>query len=161
MTAEGGIDEWIHQFPALQEIDEEYAWFRPALEEIGLGLVGEVGWGVKTRVAVGASTSIVDLGTDIFVCYMFWKDQRHSFFQVTLLSIVFSMFMQLIVITVQHWKRGVKTIIFEALPVLTGLKPALDAYRIAKGVKYKAGTVISTRMELIFMRGEIRQGQRV
>jgi|SouAtlMetagenome_1021521.scaffolds.fasta_scaffold141240_1 hypothetical protein len=33
------------------------------LEEVGRKLVGEVGWGLKARVGVGALASISDLGT--------------------------------------------------------------------------------------------------
>ena len=63
LTATIGIDEWILQFPALQDLDSEYAWFRPMLESIAYKLVGEVGWGVKMRVALGATMSISDLAT--------------------------------------------------------------------------------------------------
>ena len=58
MTAQAAIDEWIHQFPALQQVDFEIKFFRPMLTKIGYKLVGDVRWGVKARVAVGAASSM-------------------------------------------------------------------------------------------------------
>jgi hypothetical protein len=39
LTASAGVDEWIHQFPALQEVDKRNEWFRPMIETIGFQLV--------------------------------------------------------------------------------------------------------------------------
>ena len=58
LTAQAAIDEWIHQFPALQQVDSEIKFFRPMLTKIGYKLVGDVRWGVKARVAVGAASSM-------------------------------------------------------------------------------------------------------
>jgi len=118
------------------------------LEKIGQILVGEVGWGVKARVSIGAATSMIDLGTDIFVCYTFWKDKRMDYFKMTLSIIIFSMFLQLFIVGVQNSKRGAKRTMLEALPVFFGLKPAVDAFRIGCGVKEEVGRTVDVLTEI-------------
>lgn len=97
----------------------------------------------------GAITSIFDLGTDIFVCYIFWKKERTAFFQMTLVSIMLSIVLQLAFVFIQYQKQGIRSIIYEMLPVLVGLKPALDAFRIAAGRdRDEAGAVVDRLSEL-------------
>ena len=80
LTAKTGVDEWMHQFPALKELDLVYEWFRPFVEVIGFQLVREVGWGVKTKLVLAATTSAIDLITDVYVTYMFWNSGRTGYF---------------------------------------------------------------------------------
>jgi len=158
LTPSAAVDEWIHQFPSLQEVEREYKWFRSMLEHVGQRLVGEVGWGVKARVSIGAATSMVDLGTDLFVCYIFWKDKRMDYFEMTLVTILLSIVLQLIIIVGQNRKRGLKRMMLEALPVLVGLKPAVDAFRIACGVKEEVGGTTDALTEMTSIKCvEVRQ----
>jgi len=119
------------------------------MEQIGLRLVGEVGWGVKARVFTGAATSIADLGTDVFVCYMFWKDKRMDYFEMTLGTVLLSMILQLFIVGLQNSKRGVKRTMLEALPVLVGLKSAVDAFRVDRGVKEEVGGTTDALQEIV------------
>ena len=48
-TAKAAVDEHIMTFPALGELDREYAWFRPMLTAIATELMSAVAWGVKFR----------------------------------------------------------------------------------------------------------------
>ena len=121
------------------------------MERIGQRLVGEVGWGVKARVSVGTATSMVDLWTDLFVCYTFLKDKRMEYyFEMTLGTILLSMALQLTIVGMQNKKRGMKRMTLEALPVLMGLKTAIDAYRVAAGVKEEVGETFDLETEMIF-----------
>ena len=118
------------------------------LERVGLRLVGEVGWGVKARVYVGAVASIADLGTDLTVCYIFWEEKRMDYFEMTLGTVLLSMSIQLLVVFMQNRKRGVRKVFLEAIPVLIGLKPAVDAFRVAGGVREEAGVFIDNMVEM-------------
>ena len=44
------------------------------MNTVALKLVGDVGWGLKFRVFVGAALSTLDLFTDVYITYTFWKD---------------------------------------------------------------------------------------
>jgi hypothetical protein len=49
ISAEAAVDELFLTFPALGELDSEYAWFRPMLNAIAKELMRAVAWGVKAR----------------------------------------------------------------------------------------------------------------
>lgn len=65
MTPISGVDEWIVKFPALKELDDQVVWFRPMMDTVGKRLLGEVQWGVKLRVMMGSTLSVVDMMSDV------------------------------------------------------------------------------------------------
>jgi hypothetical protein len=147
------VDAFILNFSALQELDEEYEWFRPMLETISYRLLEEVPWGLKARVTVGAITSMADLLTDVYVTYMFWSDEKFGYFKASLASLAVSIGIQMFGAWVQNKKLGVLRVVREWLPILIGFKPAVDAYRVARGGKQEAGQAMDALTELSFMKG--------
>jgi hypothetical protein len=147
------VDAFILNFPALQELDEEYEWFRPMIETISYMLLEEVPWGLKARVTVGAITSMADLLTDVYVTYMFWSDEKYGYFKASSASLVVSIGLQMFCVWAQNRKFGMFRVIREWLPILIGFKPAVDAYRVAKGEKQEAGQAFDALAELSFMKG--------
>jgi hypothetical protein len=146
------VDAFILNFSALQELDEEYEWFRPMLETISYRLLEEVPWGLKARVTVGAITSMTDLLTDMYVTYMFWSDEKYVYFKASLASLAASIGIQMIAVWAQNRNLGIKRVLRECLPILFGFKPAVDAYRVAKGEKQEAGQAFDVLSELTFMK---------
>ena len=141
MNASNGVDEWVLQFPALQELENEFSWIRSFFVQVGFHLMGDGRWGVKARVAMGAVTSITDLLTDVYVTHAFWKaGNRQGLFQASLASLSASIALQLLVVYVQNKKLGVKRLLREWIPIFFGFKPAVDAYRVGKGKGIKEGT---------------------
>ena len=93
ITAAGGVDEWILQYRALQDVDKQFCWFRPMMSSIALKLVGDVGWGLKSRVLFGAVLSTLDLVTDVFIAYTYSKDKKMDmFFKCSIAMLGSSMF---------------------------------------------------------------------
>lgn len=74
--------------------------------QIGYILVGEVGWGVKLRVLIGAATSLADMGTDLFVILTFKNDKNFGYFYALLSSIILSIVIQLFLVYIQNRKMG-------------------------------------------------------
>ena len=99
-TATGGVDEWILQHKALQELDmdRKFCWFRPMMNTIALRLIGDVGWGLKLRVFVGAALSVLDLTTDIFITYTFLQEGKEMFFRSSVAMLGSSMFFMLLTV---------------------------------------------------------------
>jgi hypothetical protein len=147
------VDAFILNFPALQELDEEYEWFRPMLETISYRLLEEVPWGLKMRVTVGAITSIADLVTDAYVTYMFWSGGKDGYFKASLSSLMVSMGIQMLFVWGQNRKLGMRRVLMEWFPILIGFKPAVDAYRVAAGEKQEAGHAVDPMYEMTVMRG--------
>jgi hypothetical protein len=146
------VDAFILNFPALQELDEEYEWFRPMLETISYRLLEEVPWGLKARVTVGAITSMIDLLTDVYVTYMFWRDKKYGYFKASLASLVVSIGIQMLFVWGQNRKLGMTRVIREWFPILIGFKPAVDAYRVATGTKQEVGTAMDPMFEMSSMK---------
>jgi hypothetical protein len=49
VNGESAVDEYIHLFPALTDMDNEFAWFRPSMVAIATELMSKVAYGVKVR----------------------------------------------------------------------------------------------------------------
>jgi hypothetical protein len=120
--------------------------------EIGKGVVKMAPWGLLFRVTVGAVTSIFDLLTDVYVTYMFWSDKKYGYFNASLASLMVSIGIQMLVVWGQNKKLGVKRVLREWFPILIGFKPAVDAYRVAKGEKQEAGQATDALTELSVMK---------
>lgn len=77
--------------------------------------------------------------SDAYVGYHFYKASytedatRRSYFEAILTMLTLSMALQLIMVWVNNKRRGKRILLLESLPVLVGLKPAVDAFRVARG----------------------------
>ena len=142
------IDEWILQFPALQELDKEYDWFRVMMETVGLKLMEGAAWGMKARVIIGACSSMTDLLTDVYVTYMFWSAGKEGYFKASLASLAVSVTCQLFVVYGQNMRLGVCRVLKESMPIFSGFKPAVDAYRVVRGKRQKFGQVVEPMAEV-------------
>ena len=119
------------------------------MNTIALRLVGDVGWGLKLRVIIGATLSTLDLTTDAFVTYMFWTNRRDIFFQCSVAMLGSSIFLMLLVVYGQNRKMGGKRLLLEMIPVVTGLKPAVDAFRVASGAQIKEKQTFEPLAEMV------------
>ena len=63
------------------------------INAIALKLVGDVEWGLKCRVFVGATLSSLDLLTDIYITYTYWKDGKTAFYKASLAMLSTSFFL--------------------------------------------------------------------
>jgi hypothetical protein len=100
--------------------------------------------------------STVDLLTDIYVTHSFWKERKTGkmgYFKASLASLLLSIFGQLGLTYLQNKKLGAKRIARECFPILIGVKPALDAFRVASGAKQEVGAVYDPMMEMVMMKG--------
>ena len=123
------------------------------MNAIALRLVGDVGWGLKFRVFVGAALSTLDLITDVFITYTFWRDGKDSFFKTSTAMLGASILIMLFTTCLQNQKRGWKRVFSEMLPILLGLKPTLDAFRVASGRKIERGQIVDPLMEMTLTKG--------
>ena len=101
------------------------------------------------RIVVGAVVSTLDLFTDIYVAYMYWVQGRYGFFNLTVGMLSASMFLNFVHVFAQNRKLGLKRVIFEMVPALVGLKPALDAKRVTSGLKIEEGQLVGPLEDMI------------
>ena len=152
-TVAGAIQQWRGQNKAMDELLAEFPWMKGLFASLGQGIVNAAPWGLKWRVFVGAALSTVDLGTDLYITYTFWSDGKENFFKCSIAMLGASMFFMLFIVWVQNRKLGYRRTLLEKLPVLLGLKPAVDAFRVASGARIEAGQLFDPLLEMTYMRG--------
>jgi hypothetical protein len=123
LTAEAAVDEWIGKYPALKVLDREEVWFRPMMDTVALRLLGEVSWGLKLRVFMGAGLSMLDMVSDINVIVLYMSDPDTEGYGMGLMGMLFACIVfQLLIAWLQNKAKPWK-MFAEMLFVLTGLKP--------------------------------------
>jgi hypothetical protein len=95
---------------------------------------------------------MADLLTDVYVTYTFWSDGKEGYFKACLASLLVSVGFQLFMVWTNNKKLGMKRVLREWFPILLGYKPALDAYRVAKGEKQEAGTSFTPILEMTYVK---------
>ena len=63
-----------------------------------------------------------------------------------------SVFMMLFFVLLQNKRRGWKTVLLEMIPVVVGLKPAVDAFRVVSGAKIAEGQTFDPLTEMTIIR---------
>jgi len=146
------VDDWIHKARALQDIDNDFFWFRPMMDAISFQLLMEASWGMRLRVFFGAGISLFDVASDLYMIYVFYQDggfQLRNFkFWFQLSTVLLSISLQLLLVHVQRRKNHIR----EKMYVIFCVKPMVDAYRIVTGQDRGAcedGAVMSTLFEAI------------
>jgi hypothetical protein len=150
LTAEAAVDEWILKYPALRELEEAEVWFRPMMNAVALRLLGEVSWGLKMRVFLGAGLSILDMATDVNVLLLYRRTPGQEGYGLSLMWMVIACIaLQLLAVFVQYRKTSRAKLSKEILIVLTGLKPGFDAFRVAGGKEIEEGNTVDPKVELV------------
>ena len=93
--------------------------------------------------------STIDLITDIYITYTFWKDEKDIFYKSSLAMLGTSMLLTLLLVFLQNQKLGMKRILREMIPVVIGLKPAVDAYRVASRTNQEEGQLFNPLGEMV------------
>ncbi|GMH93488.1 hypothetical protein TL16_g12643 [Triparma laevis f. inornata] len=128
--ASSAVDHWIAQNAALEEFEKEYAWMRAFFIEIAQRNLNKSNFGLKLRLFGGALLSTIDLVTDIYMTTQFFNtDGQEGYGRVNAWLIGVTLFLQIMVAFVQNSKRP-SAFALETIAILTGIKPALDAYKV-------------------------------
>jgi hypothetical protein len=94
------------------------------MNTVALRLLGEVSWGLKMRVFLGAFLSILDMASDINVILLYSNNPDQEKYATPMMwMIVTCIALQLIVAFLQYRKKSNFRLLGEFLIVLTGLKP--------------------------------------
>jgi len=153
LTAEAGVDQWLLQHSALIQFDKEEAFFRPMMNVVGKRLLGEVSWGLKMRVIMGAGLSVLDMATDVFVIMGYMgEEETRGYGWILLWMIAGSLAIQLLVAFGQNRKKPLK-MLGEMLIVLTGMKPGFDAFSVCSGKEMDEHGLMDAKAELVVCKG--------
>ncbi len=106
-------------------------------------------WGLFWKVGLGASLGILDFGTDVYSIGNFVQRRQYGFANAMVATISISMLVQLLLVYGQGRRREAKHLAKEMLTVITGFKPALDAYRVIRGAKPHVDDTFDPEIELL------------
>jgi hypothetical protein len=155
ITAESAIDEWFHVNPALLELEAESPWFREFAVGVALDIYSRSSFGTKFRSILGASMSIMDILSDVWIIVQYFRDGRTGYACVLLGFVTAAIVAQLAISIIQTQnmkKERWKTFAIEACYILTFVKPGVDAFRVSNQVERREGQVVDSLDEMALMK---------
>ena len=99
---------------------------------------------------MGASLALLDVVSDIIMIVSYFEAGEDRFAIPVIIMISLSLFFQILLTVGQHRKSGAKTCLREIVYVITFTKPAVDAYRIARGAVKKDHHLLHPLQELSY-----------
>jgi hypothetical protein len=122
-------------------------------------LRAQVPLGVKIRTYLGAAVSAADGLSDGYMIRQFYEMGKRATANGLLVMVGTNLAFQLFVVWVQHHrlkKNKWKTMLWEALSVVTLVKPGVDAHRVASGAERVPGASLSPLSEMMYTKaGEL------
>jgi len=112
----------------------ELPFFRPMMDTIACELLKTSNFGLRLRVGAGALLSIGDMISDIIVIRSYFAAGNTAAANALLSMLITTQVYNLILVFGINFKKPKKVVMGEVLWVFSGLKPAVDAYRVAMGV---------------------------
>ena len=138
------------QNPCISELYEKYPWTEHLVLTMAQEILKTAPWGVVWRVVIGATLSFLDLGSDLgVIVYYFQSEEQRAFGWGLLAFVLMNLALQLGISFVQHWEYPT-VLLQEAVVVVFGLKPALDAFRVATSQEQQRELVLDPKTELVF-----------
>ena len=94
--SDAAVDEWRVLFPSTKTLIERIPWFEHYVRALAKQKLKNADWGLKARVILGATLSILDMISDIFMIVIYLQDESTvGFAGVSIVSIVANMIIQL------------------------------------------------------------------
>ncbi len=83
--------------------------------------------------------------TDVLSISSFFRQGKHNFALASISFIVGALFLQALWVGLINLKRPKSVVLKELLIVLTCMRPAIDAYKVASGVKAHSKDTMDTK----------------
>jgi hypothetical protein len=149
-TPEAGVYQWKNQNLSMVELFDKEPWFEAMFITVAEEILKTAPWGMVWRVTTGATLSILDMVSDINITQIYLrKPELRNYGLVLLGMLLLSMSMQLIMSACLHRKAGARVVLLDCLAVITGMKPAVNAYNVATSKKKSDKSVFEPKLELV------------
>ncbi|GMH86654.1 hypothetical protein TrST_g13924 [Triparma strigata] len=148
--APAAVDHWIAQNVALEEFEKEHQWMRSFFVEIAQYNLNTSNFGLRLRVFGGALLSTIDLITDVYMTVKFFNTEGQEGYGMTNAWLIgLTMIFQILIAYVQNGKKA-SSFFHDLFCILTGFKPALDAYRVGSGAEQEDHHRIAPMAEMTY-----------
>ena len=127
------VDAWRLENSALQPLFDDHQFLEPMMQTIAKRLLASGNLGLKLRVFLGAFLSVGDLVSDTTVINSYFEEGRTGQAYALVSMVIMSLFFQATLVLAQNSKKSRSEKLRELFFVMTFLKPAVDAYRVATG----------------------------
>jgi len=127
------VDAWRLENSVLQPLFNDHQFFGPMMQTIAKRLLASGNLGLKLRVLLGAFLSVGDLVSDTTVIVTYFEEGRTGQAYALISMVMTSLFFQILLVLGQNSKKSRSVKLRELFFVVTFLKPAVDAYRVATG----------------------------
>ena len=125
---------------------------RPFFCEIAQYNLNTSNFGLRLRVFGGALLSTVDLITDVYMTVQFFYTEGQEGYGTTNAILIGStMFVQLVLAYAQN-KKKLSFFFQDFVAILTGFKPALDAYKVGSGAEQEEHQKLSPLHEMTYFK---------
>ena len=118
------------------------------MDTIAQRLLENVGWGLKMRLYTGASLSTMDLISDVYMIYTYATTGQQGTALSLAAMVGLCLLLQLFLVWVQTHKGPRRVMLKEMLVVLSGMKPGIDAMRVAGGNEQAEHAAVDPELEL-------------
>ena len=145
---ESAVDERIYRYPALIELDDRFAWFRPRLNGVGKKVHATSRSGAKYRAFRGAALSLMDVFSDRYMIYQYTQEGNYGFAKADVINLL----VQLVIVYIQNHNLSKKKLLWEAFTTVCMLKPAFDAWKVASGAEKDSNELYIAEMEMALSR---------
>jgi hypothetical protein len=128
ISAESAVDEWVRSTTALGELEAEFEWMRPVFDAIITDILATATFGAKFRAYFGASVSMMDMVSDIYVMSSFFEEGRQAFAWSLLGMILANIVLQLMIVyivTLGMKEDRWESLTSDTLYVVTCIKPGV------------------------------------
>ncbi len=146
---ESGLLLWKREFPAMTEWMNANPWLEAFLVQMSTNIVALAPWGLKIRLLFGASLSTIDLITDVVMIFTYSSTGQGAYAHALGAMVLSCLLLQSLVVYANNAKK-MHVVAKELLWVFLGLKPALDASRVATGQKMDAHHIFEPLEEMTF-----------
>ena len=148
-TPSDAVDELLQTYPAVNDVAQQHGWARPMLETIAKRRLVTRTLGLKLRLALGVAFSMSDMASDtVQIVAMFLAGQSLRAFAL-LAMIAMNVAAQALLVVLQTAHLGWRVVLRELSIVLSLLKPAIDAIRVAGGHERVEGAPLDPLTEMI------------
>jgi hypothetical protein len=149
---ESAIDEWVHRYAALQEIERRFVWFRPMMNTLGKRILASSRKGAQWRVCSGATLSTLDSFSDTYMIFQFFRDENFVMAWGVSITIIANLALQAFIGFGQNRKMSVKYVVRELFMTALMLQPVVLAWRVATGEEKGKDLLFRPELELSLSR---------
>lgn len=111
---------------------------------------------MKLRAFGGAGLSFGDMISDAYMINTFYKTGKRGTANGLLAMVGSNLAIQVLIVWCQTQglkKHRRRTMLFEILPVVTFVKPGVDAFRVASGAEQVPGSAFTPLHEMVYTKG--------